>query len=184
MKILIITTGLAALLLSGTSVAQTGNGAGANMTRAEFSARQDQRFARLDANRDGMLTQAELGGRKQARRAQTRTPQDRVARRFTRIDTDRNGAITLVEMQAAGEKRAARVAARGGKRGPGMARGLARMDGNADGGISRAEFASRALTRFARLDANGNGVVTAVERQQAKATRQQAQAARQARRAR
>lgn len=171
MKTTVITTALAALLLGSAVSAQPAPRAGAAMTRADFSARLDRRFARLDANRDGVASAAELGARKQARGKPVRSQAERIARRFGRIDVNRDGAITLAEMQAAAERRGAK-AGNGGNRRDGTARGVGRMDANRDGGVSRAEFQARGMTRFARLDLDRNGVVTPAERQQVRAQRQ------------
>lgn len=179
MKTTLITTAIAALLLGSAASAQPAPRAGATMTRADFAARLDRRFAQLDVNRDGVATAAELGARKQARGKPARSQADRIARRFARMDLNRNGTVTLAEMQAAGERRGDRTANRGNRRGGmnrGMARGVGRMDANGDGAVSRAEFQVRGMTRFARLDLDRNGVVTPAERQQAKAQRQDSRA--------
>lgn len=165
MKTSILSAALAAMLLGGVASAQPAGG-GRSMARADVATRADRQFARLDANRDGSITEAELAVRKQTRAARPGGV-DRVARRFARIDVDGNGAITLAEMRTAQEARGDK--ARGpGKRG---ARVLGRMDGNGDGAVSRAEFQAQALTRFARLDANRDGTVTPAERQGARQDR-------------
>lgn len=164
MKTAIISAALATLLLGGVASAQPANG-GRTLTRADTAARADRQFTRLDANRDGTVTAAELSVRKQARRA-AQGNGDRVARRFARLDADGNGAVTLAEMRTAQANRGERAGRRGNR---GMARGLGRMDANGDGTITRAEFQANALTRFARLDANNDGTVTPVERQNRRA---------------
>ncbi|WP_176484720.1 EF-hand domain-containing protein [Sphingomonas spermidinifaciens] len=143
-------------------------------TQAEAMARADQRFAALDANRDGQLTADEFKGR-------------RAARMIGRVDTDKNGAVSQAEFRAAAAQRFARVDAdrdgtiepgerqamrgKGGKRGGGMGM-LARLDTDRDGAISQAEFAAGAQQRFQRIDTNGDGRIDAAE-MQARADRRQ-----------
>lgn len=133
-------------------------------TQAEALARADQRFAALDANRDGQLSADELKG-------------PRAARMIARADSDRNGAISQAEFRAAAAQRFARVDAdrdgtiepgeRPALRGPrrGGERMLARLDTNRDGAVSEAEFVAAAQQRFQRLDANRDGRVDAAELQ-------------------
>ena len=168
MKTAIITSAFAALLLSSAGSAQPAPRTGVTMTQADFAARLDRRFARLDVNRDGVASAAELTARKRAK--PVRNKADRIARRFGRMDLNSDGAITLAEMQTASERRGERAEGRG-NRARGM-RGVGRFDTNKDGAISRAEFQARGMARFARLDLDRNGAVTSTERQQARAQRQ------------
>lgn len=128
----------------------------APVTRAEAQARAEQRFARLDANHDGKLDQA-----------------DRAARRaavFDRLDADHNGQISRAEFEAP------RARGADGANGPGMHRfhrGSGMMGGRfagagKSGPITQAEFTSAALQRFDRADANHDGTVTAEERRAAR----------------
>lgn len=183
MKTTIIISALAALALGTAASAQPAGRADADangsLSRAEFSAQLDRRFARLDVNRDGVATAAELSARKQgarggrANRAGRMGGRASVAERFARMDANRDGAITLAEMQAVDARRAER---RGGKARGGMPRGVGRMDVNGDGAVSRAEFQTRGQTRFARLDLNRDGAITPAERQSVRAARQERRA--------
>lgn len=181
---IIITTALAALAFGAAASAQTAGRADANangsVSRAEFTAQLDRRFARIDVNGDGVATAAELSARRQGARGGERagrSAQGRgratVAERFARMDANRDGAITLAEMQAASDRRGER---RGAMANGGRARGAGRMDANGDGAVSRAEFQARGLTRFATLDLNRDGTITPAERQNAKAARQEPRA--------
>lgn len=123
------------------------------MTRAQVSQKAQKRFVRLDANRDGFVTQAEAqanaGQRPQrmqrraakiAERAGNRAPRRDPAEMFARFDTNRDGQITRAEVDARRDQRAARAqgaptGARGGKL-------FERADVNRDGTITRAEFDS------------------------------------------
>jgi len=86
------------------------NGDG-KISRAEFAATSEQRFARMDKNSDGAITADELG--------------------------DMAG------------------------RGPGG--GVMAADTDHDGKVSHAEFTALATARFARMDANSDGEITADE---------------------
>jgi len=160
----------ALLASTGVAVAQNGQEArrapAAEVTRDQALARADERFARLDVNRDGRVTADEARQARQALRTQ------RQGQRFDRLDTNRDGQLSREEFgqrqaQRAerGERRGMR-GHRGGRRG-GEMRG-ARMFG-ADGVVTREEFRAQALQRFERLDTNRDGTITAAERQESRA---------------
>lgn len=164
MKKILIGAGVAAALSIGGSIAVAQDmkrGADANsdgaISRAELDQALETRFARLDADRDGRITQDE---RKQMRAGGM---EQRAERRFERLDTDKNGSISRAEFDAAMEQRTARR----GPGGPGDAgRGGkgAMVDTDNDGAISKQEFTSRAVERFEASDANSDGQVTREER--------------------
>lgn len=83
----------------------------------------------------------------------------RVAAHLAKLDTDGNGSVSLAEFQA--KAPAARVAAAA------TLFGLA--DANADGALSAEELAAlkspqgRAWHKFARMDSNGDGVISEAE---------------------
>lgn len=145
-------------------------------TRAQVVDHVRAMFARLDANRDGVLTKAETqaaramrGQRGQANAMRKRDPQAR----FDRFDANRDGAISRAEWDAMSAQRQQRRAAMGGQR-RGMRMGgmglRGRMfdlaDGNRDGRVTIAEAQSAALQHFDRADANRDGQVTPEERRQ------------------
>ncbi|MCE7797474.1 EF-hand domain-containing protein [Sphingobium sufflavum] len=69
------------------------------ITRAEFTAALDQRFAALDTDRNGIITPAE-------RQAQRDTLRDqRLGARFAAIDSDKNGQISPAEFRAAHDRK-------------------------------------------------------------------------------
>ena len=115
----------------------------------------EQMFARRDADRDGFLTQAELG--------------QRGAQRLARLDADRDGRLSRAELQAP-RQGASPARARNGRGGQGGGM-FARLDANRDGALSRAEFDAQLRVRFERLDANRDGFVTRDERRAARAAR-------------
>jgi Ca2+-binding EF-hand superfamily protein len=177
---------LAATGAAAAQPAQTGaqgrRGPAAEVTRDQAIARAEQRFARLDANRDGRLTaeearQAMQAGmqQRQQRRAERRTQRQAQGQgqgqgqgqAFERLDTDRNGSISREEFAQRRALRGER-GGRGGMRGMG-GRGGERMGQRMfgeDGMITRDEFRARALQRFERLDANRDGRVTVAERRE------------------
>ncbi len=121
--------------------------------RAERMAeRREARFAMIDVDNNGALSQAELAAARE-RRAEARA-----------------------ERRAASDARSGQGMKRG-KRG-GMMHGLLRQaDANGDRAISRAEFDAAVAAHFTRLDTNRDGTVTAEER---RASRQAMRAARRA----
>lgn len=155
------------------------------ISRAEFV---DGRVARLtaaDANRDGTVTPEEMRAAGEARRAEG------ADRMFARLDADGNGAVTRAEFDAAraerGERRGEAGERRGGRRG--MHRGGGRRgglghegmrEGRERGPVVIAEAQARAEQGFARLDANGDGYVTAEERQAQRGERREARRSRRA----
>lgn len=79
--------------------------------RTEWTAGQQARFKRLDANGDGKLSQDELFARPPAA-GNSVLPSDRQAGRqsayFQRLDGDKDGVVTLVEFMAQAERNFAR----------------------------------------------------------------------------
>lgn len=169
----------ALIATTGVALAQPAPGARgqAEVTRDQAVQRAEQRFARLDANRDGRLTVEEARQNLQtrmARRAERRTARragrggERAGQAFERFDANRDGQISREEFQQRRAQRAERVGQRGvrGMRGQrGGPRLAQRMFGD-DGVITLDEFRSRAIQRFDRLDANRDGRVTVAERRE------------------
>lgn len=181
----ILLGGAALAALAGVALAQPATTArpdrNADMTRQQVIERVDQRFARLDLNRDGRFTPEEARQGREQRRAQ------RAERMFDRLDLNRDGSITRQEMSQAHAQRQAQSAERGeGGERRGM-RGMRRMHrmglhGGPDGPGARGEHGAaffgeqgfitleqmrqRALARFDRADANRDGTLTVAERRQ------------------
>jgi EF hand len=132
MKKLIICAGVALLAAGGAALAQdqaSRPDRNADTTRAEAVAEAEQRFERLDLDRDGNLSRAEFdqargsrhGPRDESRGDQQRPGEGaranrifggqdvitraqfvaRAAERFDRIDSDRDGIVTAAERQQA-----------------------------------------------------------------------------------
>jgi len=136
------------------------------ITKAELTTSLEARFAKMDVNGDGQITQAD----RDARRAQ------RLEGRFTALDTDRNGQISKAEFltghQARQDKRAEAGKGEGRKGhhfrgrhhgGKGMMHGSWRGQGGKDGVMTKAQFMAGPLAMFDRADANKDGKVTAEE---------------------
>lgn len=172
---LILATG--SLLAAGTvaATAQTApaeRGERPPQTRDAVVGRTDAMFARMDANADGVLSQADKAAH--------------LAQRFAQMDSDGDGMLSQAEFIAAhearAEKRAERKEARGerrsgermGMRGMRGGRGgpdgmIKRADANGDGQVTKAELQTAALARFDKADADGDGTISAEERQAVRA---------------
>jgi Ca2+-binding EF-hand superfamily protein len=118
-----------------------------DVTKDEFRAAAEARFAAMDKNGDGFVSKDEM----QAARAEMRSKYEErrgdPAERFARMDANGDGKVTLDEMKQAAE---ARMAEKG-----------------RDGGLSDRQ-AERIEAHFKRADANGDGAVTLEEMQAAR----------------
>lgn len=144
------------------------------ISKAELTAALEGRFAKMDVDKDGKLTQQD----RDAMKAQ------RMDNRFARLDADKNGQVSKTEFTAAHEARADKRAerraeagkpgeregrgwgGRGHHRDPGkggMMMGGPRGDANKDGTVTKAEFMAGPLAMFAKADTNKDGSVTAEE---------------------
>lgn len=127
--------------------------------RADVTARVQQHFARVDADRDGVITQAEVQAlqsrlaKRMAGRADGARRRGDPAQRFARLDANGDGQVTRAEFDARAAQRMQRVPA-AGQQAPARARMgerlFARLDANRDGAISRAEFDAGAQARTQR----------------------------------
>ena len=158
-----IGAGAAALLVAGAAIAQPGgmrgdaNGDG-NISRAELNTSIDERFARADANSDGVIDASEQTAMRGERRGQRGESRGR----------------------RGGEGRRGHRGGRGGEGRGGQGDRMAHLDTNSDGVLTRDEALAPAIARFDRVDANSDGRIDAAERT---AMREQRQARRTERRA-
>jgi Ca2+-binding EF-hand superfamily protein len=152
------------------------------MTRTDVEARAKARFAEMDANKDGAVTQAEI--------ASTRTEHmsKMQGEMFTKMDADKNGSISRAEFDAhhqnmmSGGMAPPPMAGHGGMKRKHMGHGeggkgrMGRMedrmfgmaDANKDGIVTEAEATQAALTRFDKVDTDRDGSINDAERKAAR----------------
>lgn len=121
------------------------------ISRATFIATMDAEFRRLDANRDGNGTRAEIEANQ--RRVVALAASQRAAANFARIDTDRNGQLSLAEFT--------RATATPVKADPTAV--MNRLDTNRDARVTIVEYRTLTLTNFDRLDTDKDGVLSLAE---------------------
>jgi EF hand len=133
MKTLILsTTALAAVAVGGIAIAQGGGRMAPPATKAEATAQAAARFADLDADKNGQVTEAEMTAHREARKAKRaermaakgKEMPDRPMRGGKigkRADTNGDGQLSLAEMTAQAMTR------------------FDRMDANKNGAIDAAE---------------------------------------------
>jgi Ca2+-binding EF-hand superfamily protein len=180
MNKLMIGAGVAALLAVPALALHGGgdhHGAKGPTTRAELLAKVQERFVKVDADKDGAITRAEFDAHRatmkaehEARRAQRR------AEHFAELDTDKSGQLSKEEFSAPrseGERHGHRGMHHGGwgkMHGMGMGGGegwFDRLDANKDGRVTLAEAQAVPLAMFNKADVNKDGTVTPEERKAA-----------------
>ncbi len=138
------------------------------VTRAEAQAHSAEMFARMDANKDGRLDQADRTAHESAMRDE----------HFAKLDANKDGSISRQEFDAAhsggpdmghegmgGAMMGGGGGYGGGNRGPMM---MQMADSNKDQAISKDEFAAAHLKRFDMSDTNKDGRLTPQERRVAR----------------
>lgn len=188
MKKTLLITGIAALvttpLIAQGMRGHEGHGmmAPEPMTRADVEARAKARFAEMDANKDGAVTQAEI--------ADTRTEHmsKMQGEMFTKMDADKNGSISRAEFDAhhqnmtSGGMAPPPMGGHGGMKRKHMGHGeggkgrMGRMedrlfgmaDANKDGIVTEAEATQAALARFDKVDTDKDGSINDAERKAAR----------------
>jgi hypothetical protein len=167
-------------------VMKTHRGPAKAVTRNEVVGHVRDMFARLDTNRDGVVTREEATAAHTRKAGETREKvAKRVAERgnrgagFDRLDTNKDGSISRREFDAGRQARQQRrvlVMQQGGR--PGMMRmhrfgaGFGRgqlfemSDANKDGRVSLQEATAAALQHFDTADLNRDGTPTPEERMQ------------------
>ncbi|MEZ5680757.1 MAG: EF-hand domain-containing protein [Erythrobacter sp.] len=163
-------------------------------------AHHEEMFAKADANGDGELSQAEMKAmhearkerREERREARAEKREARMAEHFAKMDTDNSGGLSQDELRAMHEARGERhEGRRGGKRGMRGGHGergahmmLKMADKDGDKSVTRAEFDAGLAAHFAKVDTDGDGAISAEEREAAhKAMRAEWKAKREERRA-
>ena len=188
--------GGAALLASAAAMAQVASSAAPQAptppmavkvhTRAEVQAKVAEHFAKVDANRDGVVTKAEADAAAQAFRGKWAERvkdrrDDRGDRVFERLDSNGDGSVSRAEWDAGQAQREQRIAShdrdgdgrRDGHK-PGGMHGMSGFSGhmfemadaNKDGRVTLQEAQAAALRHFDMADANRDGQITREERAQ------------------
>lgn len=125
------------------------------VTRTSFTKGIDARFAALDTNKDGSLSDSEIAaGQTQAVQRVRGAQHQRLEAQFKKLDTNKDGALSMAEFTAAARP----VRSNGSSE-----QRLKAIDSNKDGKVSLQEYRSRPLASFDRMDANKDGTVTAQE---------------------
>ena len=173
----------AALICGTAAIAQPAAQPAAKVqARTAVQAQVAKQFARIDTNRDGFVTKAEvdaIAATRGQKVAATRNP----GAMFDRLDANRDGSITRAEFDASRTQRQQRVATRdkdgdgrpdARRMGQGRRMGVlgGRMfemaDANRDSRVSLQEATEAAIRRFDTVDANRDGQITPQERQQSR----------------
>lgn len=127
----------------------------APMVRSAVEADAKARFAMLDANKDGVVTEQEAATARAAMR------KDMADKMFAQIDTNKDGTISRAEFEA-------HLAHMGGPdhgaAAPQEDRMFGLADANKDGKVTLAEASALALAHFDAMDTNKDGRITPEER--------------------
>ncbi|CAL1690752.1 hypothetical protein MMB232_00886 [Brevundimonas subvibrioides] len=193
MRKTLLATGAAGVLaiLAGAAVAQTATqtaraphgmradaDADGRISRDEFVQGRIARMTAVDANRDGSVSAEERRSGIDTRRNQ------QASARFDAADADGNGMLSREEFVSARGERGDRAGrgghGRGGEHGGWRGARAGGAERGARGPVAIADVEARTTAAFARLDKDGDGYVTAQERQ---AARGEMREARQERRA-
>jgi len=198
MRKTLLAAGTAGVLavLAGAAIAQTATptaraphgmradaDADGRISRDEFVQGRVARLTAVDANRDGSVSPEEMRSGMETRRNQ------QISARFDTADADGNGVLSREEFVSARSERGDRAGRDGhrrggehrGPRGPRMG-GPERGDRGERGPVAIADVEARTTAAFARLDKDGDGYVTAEERQAARGAMRQARSERHAER--
>ena len=155
------------------------------VTRDEFSKHVRERFAELDLDNDGRITDADLPPALRGRGLLTgdaEAPRRGIGRRMLTLlrgaDADKDGVVTRDEVLAAADKRFATLdrnkdgaldkadadALRKDTVDYRARRFIHRFGADSDGKVTKEQFFAKAKERFARLDRNSDGTVSRGER--------------------
>lgn len=122
-----------------------------DVPRAQYITVQDGEFRKMDADKNGQLTRAEVEAFQ--RIVALATARTRNQQLFAQLDSDRNGQVSPAEFTKLSAP-------------PPPANGqpfIAQMDGNKDGRVSLIEHRAGKLAHFDRMDTDKDGTVTVAE---------------------
>lgn len=145
---------------------------GGSVTKDEFRAVAEARFAAMDKDGDGFLTREEMDAARAEMRAGFEARRGDPAERFAALDADGDGKVTLDEMKQVFEKRMAERGKQGGfseRRAERIAAHFQRADADGDGVLTLEEIQAakkhdgKGGDRFARLDTDGDGRISGAE---------------------
>lgn len=120
------------------------------LPRASFIATMDGEYGKIDVNKDGQVTRAEVDAfQKRTIAAQVLARQRAI---FATLDSDRNGQLTPQEFY--------KVPITPPRNNPDT---LMRFDTNRDGRVTLIEHRTATLANFDRLDIDKDGIVSTVE---------------------
>ena len=148
---MIIHTFMATAMLAvslGSAAGAQGNG---NVPRSTYITTMDQEYGKMDADKNGKVTRAEIGG--YDRVVALGNARARAQATFVQLDVDRNGQVSQAEFMKL-------------VTGTPPADGrplLAKLDSNKDGMISLIEHRAGKLSYFDQIDTDKDGVVTVAE---------------------
>ena len=122
------------------------------LLRGSFLATMDEEYGKIDVNKDGIVTKAELQADHERRAMTAAIAQARAL--FARFDTDRNGQLSADEFIRAsvGQPKKQDVTAV-----------MARLDTNRDSKVTIVEYRELTLAAFDRLDVDKNSVLSEAE---------------------
>lgn len=122
-----------------------------DVPRSLYIVTMDQEFGKMDADKNGRVTRAEVEAFQRSSAVAQAGARSRAL--FAQLDTDRNGSLSPAEF-------AKGVSPTGQVNGQPL---IAQLDTNRDGNISLIEHRAGKLAYFDKIDLDKDGVVTAAE---------------------
>ncbi len=151
----------------GAHLMQMDTNADGNITRAEAEASLATRFATIDANSNGFVTQDEMKAHHEAKRAEMKAKWE-----AKKAEAEAAGKPAR-EGKPKREKDPAKAAEWEAKKAEKAAEHWAAMDSDSDGQLSLAEFTAEHIKFFDKMDADSNGTITKAELDAAKAEKKE-----------
>ncbi|MEO5774555.1 MAG: EF-hand domain-containing protein [Sphingomicrobium sp.] len=155
---------IGALFVTAATIAPAAAQSDGPVTRADISTQLDQRFARIDLNKNGSFDKAEFAAaQKQAEQQIAARIAEKLAAEFSSLDSNKDGSLNPAELAAI------RPA---GQSGPDTATLFKTIDADANGKISKAEYlglqarvhaTADPAAQIKKFDVNGDGKVTLTE---------------------